>query len=68
MRDPNRIDGILEQVAEVWRRFPDLRLGQLILNLDTENRMYMMEDDMLVEKLQENYHPERWSGYGYGKS
>ncbi len=30
MRDPNRIDYILDQLREQWRRHPDYRLGQLI--------------------------------------
>jgi len=32
MRDPARIDTILEQLREVWMLNPDLRLGQLIYN------------------------------------
>jgi hypothetical protein len=32
MRDPARIDRILEAVRQVWVKDPDLRLGQLIVN------------------------------------
>jgi uncharacterized protein YihD (DUF1040 family) len=32
MRDPARIDEMLELLREVWRLEPDLRLGQLIYN------------------------------------
>jgi hypothetical protein len=32
MRDPARIDTILEQLREVWMLNPDLRLGQLVYN------------------------------------
>lgn len=32
MRDPARIDTVLEQLREVWMMDPDLRLGQLIYN------------------------------------
>ena len=30
MRDPNRIDIILKKIEEVWKKNPDLRLGQLL--------------------------------------
>ena len=33
MRDPARIDEILADLAAVWRKSPDLRLGQLLVNL-----------------------------------
>mgnify|MGYP000545151126 CR=1 FL=1 len=32
MRDPARIDEVLELLHEVWALEPDLRLGQLIYN------------------------------------
>ncbi|VXB60840.1 DUF1040 family protein [Massilia sp. 9I] len=32
MRDPARIDEVLELLREVWTLEPDLRLGQLIYN------------------------------------
>jgi len=32
MRDPARIDEILDLLDRVWRLDPDLRLGQLIFN------------------------------------
>ena len=31
MRDPKRIDEMLEAISEVWKEHPDLRLGQLIM-------------------------------------
>lgn len=30
MRDPNRIDGLLARLGEIWKQNPDLRLGQLL--------------------------------------
>ena len=33
MRDVNRIDGILKELAEIWKKQPDTRLGQLLLML-----------------------------------
>lgn len=32
MRDPARIDEVIELLREVWTLEPDLRLGQLIFN------------------------------------
>ncbi len=32
LRDPKRIDRILEKIGKLWKRFPDQRLGQLIEN------------------------------------
>lgn len=33
MRDPTRIGVIIDQLAALWRTYPDMRLGQLIHNL-----------------------------------
>lgn len=33
MRGPNRIDDILERLKDIWKAYPDLRLGQLIMNV-----------------------------------
>ena len=61
MRDPNRIDPILDEIREIWKRHPDLRLGQLILNArlgeDHAPRLYNLEDDRLIERLRSIY---RW--------
>ena len=35
MRDPNRIDYYCDELAEVWHKVPDWRLGQLIVNIIT---------------------------------
>lgn len=32
MRDPKRIDRILAKLGELWKLYPDQRLGQLIEN------------------------------------
>lgn len=33
MRDPARIPIILEKLNAVWQKYPDIRFGQLIINL-----------------------------------
>lgn len=51
MRDPERIDRILNLVDAIWQRYPDLRLTQLLLNamptgMD-ESQVYNFDDDRL---------------------
>ena len=51
MRDPARIDRILTKLGEVWRKSPDLRLGQLVDNLriqaPTSFQCFSFEDDRI---------------------
>jgi len=57
MRDINRIDGYLERVKEIWKKYPDLRLGQLIINIEgqCDTPLYYMEDNKLIETLEKFY-------------
>lgn len=55
MRDPKRITKILQGVQEVWEQFPDLRLGQLLLNGTDDVILYYLEDEELVEYLRTYY-------------
>lgn len=63
-RDPNRIPEILTLIQKAWTEFPDLRFGQLLMNV-TSNRdnVYYVEDDVLKDDLEEwletskNWHP-----------
>ena len=32
MRSVDRIPNILDRVSKIWEKYPDLRLGQLLLN------------------------------------
>lgn len=52
MRDPQRIEPILQLIREVWYQAPDLRLAQLIMNaLSIAADPYHVEDDHLFQKL-----------------
>lgn len=57
MRDPARIQRILGKLAAAWQAAPDLRLGQLLLNVndhfDDAFNMYNDEDDVIERKLDE---------------
>lgn len=52
MRNPYRIDPMLEQIGVIWRKRPDLRLTQLILNVNPD---YNTEDDELAQRLSRIY-------------
>lgn len=55
MRDVNRIDVVLSEIKEIWKKYPDLRLGQLICNVVRDPTLYYIEDDKLIEVLKEVY-------------
>lgn len=55
MRDITRIDKILAGVKEVWTTVPDLRLGQLLLNVLQDPALYYIEDEQLVDYLKKYY-------------
>jgi len=49
-RDPARIDAMLRLIAFIWKKQPDLRLGQLLTNAEGDLR-YSTEDDKLYARL-----------------
>lgn len=51
MRDPNRIDVICDLLKEVWKQYPDWRLGQLIFNLTGKYDNFYVEDDVMANAL-----------------
>jgi len=55
-RDPERIKPMLAKIEELWSKTPQLRLGQLIGNCVREEiKLYYMEDDVLLSKLEAMY-------------
>ena len=48
-RNPERISSILAELENTWKRYPDLRLGQLIMDIipDDNLRFYIEDDKML---------------------
>lgn len=60
MRDSDRIPKILHEIERIWQAFPDLRLGQLLLNAVRDPALYYIEDEELVHRLLEN-------AYNYAK-
>ena len=52
-RDPKRIDEILAELRELWMTCPDLRLGQLVVNIigpsqPTPEVFYVDDDEFLI--------------------
>ena len=53
MRDPKRIERMIQQLGSAWHAFPYMRLGQLVLNItraETTSDLWNLEDDR-IEKL-----------------
>ena len=61
MRDPERIPEILDKLKEVWEKYPDLRLGQLIDNVvgRSPHPLFYIEDKDLVERVKKFYDSAR---------
>jgi len=55
MRNPKRIKNILKNIEVIWEKYPDLRLGQLLINATTEEGFYYTEDEDLMNRLKERY-------------
>jgi hypothetical protein len=56
MRDPARIPDMLARLEKLWKERPDLRLGQLILNVAHAGEdLYYLEDEALLARLEELY-------------
>jgi len=56
VRDPARIEPTLQRIREVWQRNPDARLGQIIANVTTEDDVYFIEDEELINRVETLYH------------
>lgn len=56
MRDINRIDKLLNELGELWKKQPDMRFGQLIMNLDLSlndnSIMWNKEDEDWLKLIQ----------------
>jgi hypothetical protein len=57
MRDINRIKPTLKKIEDLWLSNPDLRFGQLVVNIfraeEQNPKIFYAEDDVLLEKLNE---------------
>jgi len=56
MRDPSRIRPLLDRLTTIWEKYPDLRLGQLILGVPREpSVIYNMEDGKLLKEIEDTH-------------
>jgi len=55
MRPTNRIESILDKLKELWKKEPDTRLGQLLINIIGYERgdVFYFEDDELEKLIDE---------------
>lgn len=53
VRDPKRIERILTKLRRAWHMHPDLRLGQLIVNVTGKSDPFYVEDDKTEQLLSE---------------
>ena len=66
-RDTQRIQPFCDRLAKAWERLPDMRFGQLMVNLvqDTEHMgtraFYLKDDDMIrdIEAFCSKHRPQR---------
>ncbi len=58
MRNPDRIEPLLELLEQRWKDSPDLRLGQLLHALAEEDDIFYYEDTELAAALAEDIDEE----------
>ncbi len=52
MRDPKRIRPFLDKLAEGWEKYPDLRFGQLVMDIVPDSdRLWNCEEDEFLNRL-----------------
>ena len=56
-RDVGRITTVLSAVETVWKQYPDMRLGQLLINVCGKSDLFSVEDEKMLERLQYNMFP-----------
>ena len=66
MRDAKRIEPIMKVITDIWKKYPDMRLGQLLMNTcfnfsgknykgeHIENYIWNQEDEETLVKLMES--------------
>lgn len=55
MRDPKRIEPMLEAIRRIWTAYPDLRLTQLVVNAARTGvpcpELFYLEDEEMLKRL-----------------
>ena len=54
MKDPKRIQLVIDTIRGIWYQYPNMRLGQLISNvIDSKTDLFYVEDHVLIEKMKQ---------------
>jgi hypothetical protein len=53
MRNPKRIDIVIEELRNLWKTIPDFRFAQLFMNLVETPDPFYMEDEFLLKRIRE---------------
>lgn len=53
MRNPERIIPLCERLAEAWKKIPDLRLGQLLVDSLGGKDPFYIEDEDLIRMIEQ---------------
>jgi uncharacterized protein YihD (DUF1040 family) len=56
VRNPERIDIVVAKLEKVWKQYPDMRLGQLVINAvklagNFEDQTFNAEEDVIMYGL-----------------
>lgn len=56
MRDKNRIQPMMETIAKLWEKYPDLRFSQIMYDfLHRYENPYFLEDDKFIEEFEDYF-------------
>lgn len=60
MRSPERIDKFCNELAEVWKKVPDWRFGQLMVNVlnSLPRDPFFYEEDEMIEEFKNYFAPK----------
>ena len=57
MRDKGRIKDFLVRLEALWNKYPDLRIGQLLINVAHKTDIFYIEEDEFI-KLMDKWEEE----------
>jgi hypothetical protein len=60
MRSPERIDKFCNELAEVWKKVPDWRFGQLMVNVlnSLPRDPFFYEEDEMIKEFKDFFAPK----------
>ena len=61
MRDPKRIDKFCNQLADIWKKVPDWRFGQLMVNVlnSMPKDPFFPEEDEMLQFFKDYFSPKK---------